>query len=284
MCTNVVEGSCRKIGVGDMSYDGFDSGFGDSDDPAVFYGVPSDHPAFRQPDDDEDGIGEVGEPDGYGGKNDEVGGAILNFPVGRYDGVTRQNDSEVVGVARVDESRQRAADRQFLADRLDASRRGVAERAIGQRNAIAHSRGVGEGEGSDGSTLHSQLAASLEQAGIRFRSTRNGDGSGDNPAIDPEEVVQAFLNGPEVNQQRGGWQKSLPPTQPLTRAKRGIIEAPKFQEAHMIGTMGGLKSNVSGTWVLTLLIDSDSYEEATKLGKAHGLALEIGIKRKNRND
>lgn len=269
-----------------MTYDGFDFDFDNSDDPVVLYGVPGDHPAFRAPQDDGDDDGDFPPTGQHDGINDAVGGSVIDFPVGRYDGFAGQDQQEVVGVVRTDESRQRAADAQFLRDRLDATRRDVATRAIGQRNAIAHTRSPSEGEGGgtkDGEpSLHDALAASLEQAGVRFRDERGRDGSGDNPAIgDP---VKAFLNGPEVVKERGGWQKSLPSTQPLTRAKRGILEAPKFQSAVMVGSMGGLKLNVAGTWVLTLHIDADSFEEVTKLSTAHGLALDITVKRKARSE
>lgn len=269
-----------------MSYDGFDSGSDPDIDAAVFYGIPADHPAFRSQDDDGDSEGDGGGSGEHAGRNDALVDNVIDFPVGRYDGFVGQDHQEVGGPIRTDEPGQSAADRQFLSDRVDAARRGVATRAIGQRHAIAHTRGSSEGEGSGGEngepTLHDALAASLEQAGIRLRDEWK-DGSGDNTPL-AEDVVKTFLNGSEIVQERGGRQTPLEATQPLTRAKRGVLEAPKFQDATLTGMMGGLKSNVAGTWILTLHIDSNSFQDVTKLSMAHGLALDITIKRKSRNE
>jgi hypothetical protein len=262
-----------------MTYDGFDSG-GDSDsDAAIFYGVPSDHPAFRQQDDNEDDDRDDPATDRFNGVNGPHGDNVIDFPVGRYDGFAGQDQQEMGGSLGVDEPGQRTADARFLADRLDASRRSIATRAIGQRNAIAHSGSTSEGEGSGASdeqpSLHDALAASLEQAGVRFRDEWVG-GSRDNTA------VEAYVNASDEAKKNGGFRVSDQVTVPLTRANRGVSEAPKFQSAQMVGMMGGLKSNVAGTWVLTLHIDNTSFEEVTKLSMAHGLALDITIKRKNR--
>lgn len=268
-----------------MSYDGFDSGTDPDSDASVFYGIPADHPAFREPEDDGDSDDPVDAARRFDRTDVETGNNVIDFPVGRYDGFVGQDHQEMGGPLGVDESRQRAADAAFLRDRVERSREAVATRAIGQRNAIAHTRSTGEGEGGGTSTgepsLHDALAASLEQAGIQFRDEPRS-GSGDNAAVDPEEILQTFLHGSEVVQERGGWQVPLTPTQPLTRAKRGIMEAPKFQEAHITGMMGGLKMNVAGTWILTLNIDSNSFDEVTKLSQSSGLALDITIKRKSR--
>lgn len=273
-----------------MTYDGFDSGADPDSDPAVFYGIPADHPAFRQPEDDDDGEGEYGEPVQYPRRNNEAGSNVIDFPVGRYDGFVGQDQQEMGGPVGVDESRQRAADAAFLRDRLDRNREAIATRAIGQRNAIAHSRSVGEGEGGSGedkpSPLYNALAASLEQAGVKFRDERIGNGSGDRTAVtvDPVEAVEAFINSSDDVKRQGGFRLADTPAQPLTRATRGITAPPKFKEARMTGMMGGLKSNVAGTWVLTLHIDADSFEEVTKLSMAHGLALDVLITRKVRSE
>lgn len=261
-----------------MAYDGFDSGTDPDSDAAVFYGIPADHPAFRESEDDGDSDDPVDAARRFDRADVETGNNVIDFPVGRYDGFVGQDHQEMGGPLGVDESRQRAADAAFLRDRVERSREAVATRAIGQRNAIAHTRSTGEGEGGGTSTgepsLHDALAASLEQAGIQFRDEPRS-GSGDNAAIEAAVSLspEVLANGGPMKPNAGI---------PLTRAKRGIMEAPKFQEAHITGMMGGLKMNVAGTWILTLNIDSNSFDEVTKLSQSSGLALDITIKRKSR--
>lgn len=262
---------------------GFDIDFNDPGAVDAFYGVPSDHPAFRGPDEDAD-------DDGLGPANSTVpgvghphGGNVLQLPVGRYDGFGNQDNGGMGEVVGTDDARQRAADRAALERNLDRARADVASRAIGQRNAIAHSRSVSDGEGDSGagdSQLRQQLAASLEAAGIQFKE-RGSEPSGDISAVD---VVETFLNHSPEAKANGGFRVAGQQTVPLTRAKRGITEIPRFTEAHLEGMMGGLKSNVAGTWVLTLHINPESYHEVTKMAMAHGLALDIFVKKKSRNE
>jgi hypothetical protein len=226
------------------------------DNPISHFAVPTDHPAFRPPEDGEDGSGYDPATSQHDGLDSPFGNPIVQLPVGRYDGFSNQDDSQMVGVDGTDDPRQRTADRQYIADRLDRARETIATRAIGQRNAIAHSRSVGEGEGSGDdvppTALETALAESLEQAGVRFRDERESR-SGDNAAV------------------------KLPYTM------RGITRVPTFQSAAMTGQLYGLKSNTAGDWMVTLKIDADC-EDAPKLAKAHGLQLEVAIKRKMRDE
>lgn len=229
------------------------------DDTSSFFAVPSDHPAFRQSTDDEDDGGYESATGEHDGQYPPFNNPIVQLPVGRYDGFGNQDDSEMVGVDGTDDPRQRTADAAFIRDRLDRARETIATRAIGQRNAIAHSRSVGEGEGSGGddapTALEVTLAESLEQAGVRFRDERDARG-GDNTAVR---------------------ERALP------LSKRGIVAVPTFQSAKMTGQLFSLKSNTNGDWMVMLKIDADC-EDAPKLAKAHGLQLEVAIRRKPRDD
>jgi len=51
----------------------------------------------------------------------------------------------------------------------------------------------------------------------------------------------------------------------------------------MTGQLFSLKSNTNGDWMVMLKIDADC-EDAPKLAKAHGLQLEVAIRRKPRDD
>jgi hypothetical protein len=219
-----------------------------SDDTDRYFAVPRNHPAFRQPEDDD--------PDNLNdGLNDPITPPIVQLPVGRYDGFNGQDDQDAIGVLNHNDPRQRESDARFIAERLERAGERIAQRAIGQRNAIAHSRSTGEGEGSGAevppSPLESALAESLEQAGVRFRDELKS--SGDNPVVIP-------------------------------RNKRGIIKTPTFEKANVWGQLSALKSNTAGDWMVTLRIDADCDEEVTKLAKAHGLNLEVAIRRKPRDE
>lgn len=244
-----------------MSYDGgFDPEFDLVDDPAGYFAVPTDHPAFRSQQGGGDDDGEFIAASEYDGEHHAPGGDILQLPVGRYDGFGQRDDIEVESVIGTDDPRKRTAVEHFIRDRLDASRREHATRAIGQRNAIAHSRSVAEGEGSrdaDGGepSLIDALAASLEQAGINFRERI--DGSPDNPVVEKVSL-------------------------PLARS-RALMTAPSFQECQVAGSLMSLKSNTAGDWIVSFRIDGESDDEVVKLRKAHGLSLDIAITRKSRD-
>ena len=266
-----------------MSYDdpGFDSGFDLVDDGNVFYSVPTDHPAFRGPEDDEDDAGflDRGITDFRG--SDPFDASILELPVGRYDGVSRQGGNEPSDLPGTGDARQRAADRQFLQRQLEQRQREQGARSI-REHAVAgeHRTSTQEGTGASGpranTSLRDALAASLEQAGIQFL---------DEPSDDRTGIAQATTLSPEVLANGGPMKPRPQRTQPFTlpRASRGIVTPPKFQSATLTGMMGGLKSNVAGTWIVTLHIDSESYNEVMKLSLAHGLALDITVKRKSRD-
>ena len=229
------------------------------DDTSHIFAVPSDHPAFRSPQDDGEDDGEFAPTGQHDGQYPPFNNPIVQLPVGRYDGFGNQDDSEMVGVDGTDDPRQRTADAQFIRDRLDRARETIATRAIGQRNAIAHSRSAGEGEGSGGNdaptALETALAESLEQAGVRIR----------------DEWAQRGRDNTAVRE------RALP------LSKRGIVTAPTFQSAKMTGQLFSLKSNTNGDWMVMLKIDADC-EDAPKLAKAHGLQLEVAIRRKPRDD
>jgi hypothetical protein len=70
----------------------------------------------------------------------------------------------------------------------------------------------------------------------------------------------------------------------MSRSSKGIVEVPKFQRCELRGQLFGLKSNTAGDWMVTLRIDADCDEQVTKLAKAHGLALDIDVRRKQRDD
>lgn len=256
--------------------------FGDPDDAAVFYGVPNDHPAFRGPEEnaDDGGYGE-GEP-GIPGDSNEAGHNVLQLPVGRYDGYSDKDRQESGGVPGASDPRQRTADEQFLQRKLeqrarDRGTRSIREHAVASSNSGSTSAGESStGESGQSSSLHAQLAASLEQAGINLREEwkRPESVRGD------QSVVEEFVAVSETAKEHGAPNK-ITVSLPLT-GSRAVGRAPDFQRASLRGQLSGLKSNSSGSWVLTLVIDPDCVSEVTKLGGAHGLALDILVTRKSR--
>jgi hypothetical protein len=263
-----------------MPYDdpGFDSDFDTAGDGNVFYSVPTDHPAFagQQNDDDDEGVQYRGIGDD--GNSSQIDASILELPVGRYDGFSRQDSDESSQLPGVGDARQRAADREFLARQLEQRKSDESTRSIREHAVAGEHRSstpTGERPGTTGAepSLRDQLAQSLEEAGIFFQPGPSDDRTG----------VEAYVHSSDEAKSNGGFRRSDNPTSSLTRALRGVVAPPKFESAILTGMMGGLKLNVAGTWILTLIIDAKCYDEVTKFSMSHGLALDISIKRKPRS-
>lgn len=242
--------------------------FDPDNDAAVFYSVPSDHPAFRLPQDDGDDEAEYGEPAVFPVRPDSPGGNILELPVGRYDRFSGQSHEDQHGVSGTGDARP-GTDEQFIRDKLEQRARERGNRSV-REHALArqHQPSVDEGATDSGRdeerepTLSDLLASSLNAAGINFREQLGRSG-------DPAFIATA----PDPDSKRAV---------SLVRS-RAITKPPVFKLASLRGQLGGLKSNSSGTWILTLAIDPDCVEEVTKLGSAHGLALDIVISKKTRD-
>jgi hypothetical protein len=230
-----------------------DGVFGDPGDNAIFYGVPNDHPAFG-------GQGNDDEGDGSGRDFNEAGDNVLQLPVGRYDGYSNQDRQEPDGVPGTGDVRQRVAERE-LRDREARAEgtRSIREHAVAQQHSGSTENGSTDSRTDEKPTrLESQLAASLDAAGASFRELLEGDDRAD------------IVNKVEATPLRG-------------RHPRGIPGPPKFRGAKLHGQLSGLKSNASGSWILTFIVDPDSLEEITKLGAGHGLGLDIVITRVSRD-
>ena len=61
--------------------------------------------------------------------------------------------------------------------------------------------------------------------------------------------------------------------------KQGIDHPPQFHSVNFEAMLTGLKANVSGDWILTLVVPKDSKQAVYQLDDAFGLALDIHVQR-----
>lgn len=263
-------------------------------DDGEFYGVPDDHPAFRRQDDPDEG-------DGSGGNTSEAGGDLLQLPVGRYDRYGHQVDGqgdgrgyddsqEPSGVPRTGDTRPGATDRTGIRRQLeqrarDEGTRSIREHAVATEHIGRSEDGSGDSRADEEPSLRAQLAASLQQAGIALRDEWQQPGGTRSDTAALGSYVRSTEHVKEHGGPNKGWSGASGPveTVPLFVKANRVTKPPQFQRCVLRGQLGSLKSNSSGTWILTLAIDPDSYDEVMKMGSAHGLALDIVIGRKSRD-
>lgn len=165
------------------------------------------------------------------------------------------------------------------ADRPITGERGTVQQVIGadeQRDrdrtdaGIRHLRRVAtEHSGSPGTgtvrrSTSEGVASSIADAQERIRAAA-GQPLGADERRDIAVASQTFTHGS---------------SKPRTYQKRHVTVAPTFEECEFEATMGGLKSNTAGSWVLTLVIPPHEANGVLQLSASYGLALKVKVERK----
>lgn len=65
--------------------------------------------------------------------------------------------------------------------------------------------------------------------------------------------------------------------------KQAITQPPTFRSTNFEATLTGLKANTTGDWIVMLRIPQQYREQATSLGDAYGLALDVVVVKHNFN-
>jgi hypothetical protein len=141
--------------------------------------------------------------------------------------------------------------------------RAATDTGIGHLRRVADERSGSTREGEPGT--HKGVASSIAAAQQRIRE------SAIQPITDSERRDIAVASGSFTH----GSNKPKREYQ-----KRTVTEVPTFQECEFIATIAGLKTNVTGTWTLTLNISPSESAEALKLKDSFGLALTVHAYRK----
>ena len=143
--------------------------------------------------------------------------------------------------------------------------RAATDAGIGNVRRVADERGGNPGTGVARRTRSEGVASSIGQAAQRIRAEASI------PLTDDERRagVNSLGNG---TQDRGKIKR--------TYTRSIITEVPTFRRSSFEAMLMGLKANTNGDWIIQLKVPNEFTTEATSLGQAYGLALDISITRK----
>jgi hypothetical protein len=227
--------------------------FGGSDPPADGSFDPF-LPGLGQEGSEDDGL--YGEPN-YADQSDDSDGVVRYGRFGSEgdEGLQPDYDGPPTWEGRTDKPAV-GTDEQRLREAADAG--------IGHLRRVADARGGGSGTGAFRRDNPPRVANSIADAQQRIRELARVPITPD----DERAIAVAAERGPE--------QRSKPKR---TYEKQRISAPPQFQECKFIATLAGLKTNVAGTWTLTLSVPADD-AAMFDLKNSYGLALNVHVERK----
>lgn len=154
----------------------------------------------------------------------------------------------------------------------------VEQRSIDQRRArddqlrrTAEQRSGGTKEGSGRGRVPTGMANSIRDAAERIRNDF---------AREPNDTERVGI-GRQLEEQDSHDTQRKSPTRKITYERQAVLSPPLFRTTQFEAIVSKLQSNADGSWMLTLRIPPYDRAQATVLGDAYGLALDVTVNRRS---